>query len=57
MDWGRKLLVEFNAGKPQLVLLDWSNNTGVVVVKLDWSFPEEKSSFKMMELTFSSKLD
>ena len=57
MDWGRKLLVEFNAGKPQLVLLDWSNNTGVVVVKLDWSFPEEKSSFKMMELTSSSKLD
>ena len=24
---------------------------------MDWSLPEEKSSFKMMGLTFSSKLD
>ena len=26
-------------------------------MKIDWSLPEEKSSFKMMGLTFSSKLD
>ena len=25
MDWSRKWLVEFNAGKTQLVLFDWSN--------------------------------
>ena len=38
VDWGRKWLVDFNAGKTQLV-----------------SF--EKTSFKMLGLTFSSKLD
>ena len=27
VDWGRKGLVDFNAGKTQLVLFDWSNNT------------------------------
>ena len=28
VDWGRKWLVDFNAGKTQLVPCDWSNNTG-----------------------------
>ena len=28
MDWGKKWLVDFNAGKSQLVLFDQSNNTG-----------------------------
>ena len=28
VDWGRKWLVDFNAGKNQLVLFDWSENTG-----------------------------
>ena len=44
----------FNAGKTQLVLFDQSN-TGSIDVKMDGS--EEKSSFKMLGLTFSSKLD
>ena len=44
VDWGRKWLVDFNAGKTLLVLLDGS-------------FLEQKSSFKMLGLTFSSKLD
>ena len=57
MDWGNKWLVDFNAGKIQLVLFDWSNNTGSVDVKMDGSALEEKSSFKMLGLTFSSKLD
>ena len=43
LDWGRKLLVNFNDGKTQLVL--------------DGSIFEEKSSFKMQRLDFSSKLD
>ena len=50
------MLVDFNAGKTQLVLFDWSNNTGSVDVKIDGSVLE-KSSFKMLVLTFSSKLD
>ena len=41
VDWGRKWLVDFNAGKAQLA--DWfcliSLNTGAIVidVKMDWS--------------------
>ena len=57
MDWGRKWLVDFNAGKTQLVSFDWSNNNGSIDVKMDGSVLEEKSSFKMLRLTFSSKLD
>ena len=41
-DWGRKWLVYFNAGKIQLVLFDWSNNTSAINVKMDGSFLEEK---------------
>ena len=57
VDWGKKWLVDFNAGKTQLVLFDWSNNTGSIDVKMDGSFLQEKLSFMMMGLTFSSKLD
>ena len=57
VDWGRKWLVNFNAGKSQLVLFDWSKNTGAIDVKMDGSVLEEKTSFKMLGLTFSSKLD
>ena len=57
VDWGKKWLVDFNAGKAQLVLFDWSDNTGAIDVKIDGSVLEEKSSFKVLGLTFSSKLD
>ena len=59
MDWGRKWLVDFSDGKTQLVLFDRSNNTVAIDVKMDGSGSvlEEKSSFKMLGLTFSSKLD
>ena len=48
MDWGSKCLVDFNAGKTQLVSFDWSNKTGVIDVKMDGSVLREKSSFKML---------
>ena len=57
VDWGRKWLVDLNAGKAQLVLLDWSHNTVAIDVKMDGSVHGEKSSFKMLGLTRSSKLD
>ena len=38
-------------------LLDRSNNTGSIDVKVDGSVLEEISSFQMLDLTFSSKLD
>ena len=57
VDRGKMWLVDFNAGKTQLVSFDPSNNTGATDVKMDGSGFEEKSSFKMLGLTFSSKLD
>ena len=57
LDWGKKWLVDFNAGKTQLVLFDRSNNNGSIDVKMGGSILEEKSSFKMLGLSFSSKLD
>ena len=57
VDWGRKLLVHFNAGKTQVVSFDRSKNTGAIDVKMDGSVLDEKTSFKMLGLTFSSKLD
>ena len=57
MDWGKKWLVDFNAGKTQLVSFDLSNNNGSIDVKMGGSILEEKSSFKILGLTFSSKLD
>ena len=57
MDWGKKWLVDFNDGKTQLVSFEWSNNNGSIDVKMDGSVLEEKSSFKMLKFTFSSKLD
>ena len=57
VDWGRKWLVDLNDGKTHLVSFEWSNNTGAIDVKMDASILEEKSSFKMLGLTFSSRLD
>ena len=54
-EWGRKWLVDFNAAKTQLISFDRSNDTGTG--KRDGSVLEEKSSFKMLGLTFSSKWD
>ena len=42
VDWGKKWLVNFNAGKTQLVSFDQSNNNGSIDVKMDGSILEEK---------------
>ena len=55
MNWGKKWLVDFSAGKTQLVSFDRSNNNGSIDVKMDGSVLEEKSFFKILGLTFSSK--
>ena len=57
VDWDKKWLVDFIAGETQLVSFDRSNNNGSIDVKMGGSTLEEKSSFKMLRLTFSSKLD
>ena len=56
VDWGSKWLVDFSAGKTQVVSFDLSNNTGAIDVKMDGTTLEEKTC-KMLVLTFSSKVD
>ena len=53
---GSGLLISM-LGKLNWFRFDRSNNTGAINVKMDRSVLEEKSSFKMLGLTFSSKLD
>ena len=57
VDRGTKWFVDFSSGKTQLVSFDWSNNTGAIDRKMDGCILEEKSSFRMLGLSFSSKLD
>ena len=57
MNWGRKSLVDFNVGKIKLASFDQSAETGAFDVKMDGSVLEEKSSFILLGLTFSCKLD
>ena len=56
VDCGIKWCIDVSAWKTQLVLLDQSNNAGAIDVKMDEFVLEEKSSYKMLGLTFSSKL-
>ena len=57
VNWGSKGLIDFDAGKTQCVLFDWSNNTGAIDMKIDRSILEVKPSFKMLFFSLSSKLD
>ena len=41
VDWGRKWLVDFIAGKTQLVSFDRSNKTGAIDVKMNGAVIEE----------------
>ena len=45
-DWGRKWLVDFNAGKTQLVWFYQSYNTGAVDMKMDGSVLDENHIFR-----------
>ena len=54
---GQEVACCFNAGKTQLVSFDQSKSTGAIDVKMEGSVLEEKTPFKMLGLTFSSKLD
>ena len=56
LDWGKKWLVDFNAWKTQVLSFEQSNNNGSIDMKMDGSVLEQRSSFKMLGLTFT-KLD
>ena len=51
------MIVDFNARKAQLVSFYRSKNPGAIDVKMDGFVLDEKTSFKMLGLTFSSKLN
>ena len=57
VDQGKKWFVDFKAGKTQLASFDQSNYARTIDVKIDESVLEEKSSFKILGLSFSSKLN
>ena len=52
VDWGRKWLMD-----SMLEKINWFRLTGLITLEMDGSVLEEKSSLKMLGLTFSSKLD
>ena len=52
VDWGRKWLLDFSAGKSQLISFDRSDNTGAIGVKMDEFVLEEKPSFKLLGFVF-----
>ena len=57
MEWGWTWVFGSSAGKTQLVSVNQPNITSATDVKMDVSALEEKSSFQILGLYFSSKLD
>ena len=57
LDWDRGWLFDFSAPKALLVSFDWSKNSGTIDVKITWVVLEEKSSLKILRLSFSSEFD
>ena len=57
VDLGRTWFVDFKAGKNQLVSFDKSHNSVTIDANPDEFLHAEKSSFKMLRLSFSSKLN
>ena len=56
-DWGSRQLVDFDNEKYNTDSFDRLNNSGAVHVKMDGSVLNEKSSFKILGVSFSSKLN
>ena len=50
-------LVNFDDGKKNIYLFNCSKSSVAIDVKMDGSVLEEKSSFKILRVSFSSKLD
>ena len=50
-------LVDFDDGKNNIYLFNWSKSSVAIDVKMDGSILEEKSFFKILGVSFSSKLD
>ena len=48
LDWGKKWLADFNAGRTQLISFDPSNSNGSINVKMDGSVLKEKLPLNML---------
>ena len=57
VNWGRKWLVDFNTGKPQLISFELFNDTGFYWCENGWVCSGEKVIFNLLGLSFSSKFD
>ena len=57
VNWDRKWLVNFNTQKNQVVSFDLLYNYDAIDMKMNGSVIENKSSYKLLVLSFSSKLD
>ena len=57
IDWGKKQLVDFDEEKHNIDSFHQSNNSGAIDVKMDWSVLKKKSSFNILGVSFSSKLN
>ena len=51
------MVVDFSVGKTQLVLFEWSINSGTIDVKTNGPILEEKLPFELFGLPFFSKLN
>ena len=56
VEWNRKWLADFSAGKTQLVSFDWSNEASAIDVKMDGFVLKKNLFLKMLGFSFSSKL-
>ena len=57
IDWGKKQLVDFDEEKHNIDSFHQSNNSGAIDMKMDWSVLKKKSSFNILGVSFSSKLN
>ena len=57
MEWAKRWQVTFNAGKTHLVSYDRSVNSGNIDIRMGEKMLEEESSFRMLGLSITSKLD
>ena len=57
VEWGKRWQVTFNEGKTHLVSFDRSVNSGGIDIRMGEKMLEEESSFRMLGLSITSKLD
>ena len=57
VEWGKRWQITFNAGKTHLVSFHHWVNSGNIGIRMGEKMLEEESSFRMLGLSITSKLD